>query len=195
MGTEIGAWGPTDTIVIEFPIWSTSLPSRSPSLHRVHYGCIYLIAILHFSSLAMSTSSNLRELDPPVTVLIYISNGIAAHFPISRKEYLICDLCGRELCLKNRKNTRGFVSHRESKGCIKGKQKEEIISVEEGKEMGIPAKSTRLYREAHDLLNSEDIAAELDADRVRKRASSDTSNTSTISTSRGPSPSKRIHLS
>ena len=48
---------------------------------------------------------NLQELDPPVAVLIYISNGTAVHFPIyadqSRKEYLKleCDLCGRELRL------------------------------------------------------------------------------------------------
>jgi hypothetical protein len=78
--------------------------------------------------------ANLQKLDPPVTIPIFISNGIPAHFPIyadqSRKEYLKCDLCGRELRLKNRKNTQGFVSHRESKGCKKGKkkgeQKEEI---------------------------------------------------------------------
>jgi hypothetical protein len=67
------------------------------------------------------------------------------------------------------------------------------ISVAEGEAMGIPVKSTRSYREAHDLLNSDDIAAEIDADRVRKRASSDTSNASASTVSRGPSPSKRIH--
>jgi hypothetical protein len=39
--------------------------------------------------------------------------------------------------------------------------------------MGIPVKSTTSYREADDLLNSDDIAAEIDADRVRKRASWD----------------------
>ena len=38
------------------------------------------------------------------------------------------------------------------------------ISVEEGEAMGIPAKSTRSYRTAHDLLNSDDIAFEMDAD-------------------------------
>ena len=52
------------------------------------------------------------------------------------------------------------------------------ISVEEGEatRMGIPAKPTRSYREAHDLLNSDEIAAEIDAqaDRGRKRACSDT---------------------
>ena len=89
-------------------------------------------------SLAMSRSTlpvaHLRKLDPLVTVPIFISNGILLHFPIyadqSRKEYLKCDLCGRELRLMNRKNTQAFVSHRESKGCTtgskKGKQKEEI---------------------------------------------------------------------
>ena len=43
------------------------------------------------------------------------------------------------------------------------------ISVEEGEatRMGIPAKSTRFYREAHDLLNSDDIAAEIDTYRWR----------------------------
>ena len=69
------------------------------------------------------------------------------------------------------------------------------ISVEEGEAMGVPAKSTRSYRETHDLLNSEDIVAEVDDDRGRKRASSDTSNALTVSSSRGPSPSKKIHLS
>ena len=106
----------------------TSLLSRSPSHPRVRYGA-------HPShrgsiSLAMSTSYYLQELEPPATVTIFISNGTPAHFPIyadqSRKEYLKCDLCGRELRLKNRKNTQGFLSHRESKGCRQGKQKEEI---------------------------------------------------------------------
>ena len=59
------------------------------------------------------------------------------------------------------------------------------ISVEEGEatRMGIPAKSTRSYKEARD-----EIAAEIDAqaDRGRKRACSDT---------RVPLPTKRIHLS
>ena len=80
--------------------------------------------------LIMSTTSNLQELDSPVTVPIFLLNGTPTHFPIytnqSRKEYLKCDLCGRELRLKNRKNTQGFVSHRESKRCKRGKQKEEI---------------------------------------------------------------------
>ena len=82
-------------------------------------------------ALAMSTSSiQLEEVDPPVTVSIFISNGSLAHFLIytdhSRKEYLKCDLCGRALRLKNRKNTQGFLSHRGSKGCRRGKQKEEF---------------------------------------------------------------------
>ena len=43
------------------------------------------------------------------------------------------------------------------------------ISVEEGEatRMGIPAKSTRSYREAYDLLNSDEIAAEIDAQADR----------------------------
>ena len=71
------------------------------------------------------------------------------------------------------------------------------ISVEEGEAMGIPAKLTVSFREAHDLLNSlsEDIAAKIDADRARKRVSSDTSIGSTVSSSRGPSHSKRMHFS
>ena len=54
------------------------------------------------------------------------------------------------------------------------------ISVEEGEAMGIPAKLIALFRMAHDLLNSEDIAAEINAERARKRASSDTSIGSTV---------------
>ena len=76
--------------------------------------------------------STIQKLD--VSVPIFLSNETPILFPIyadqSEKEYLKCDLCGRELRLKNRKNTQGFLSHRGSKGCKKGKQnllqKEEI---------------------------------------------------------------------
>ena len=104
-------------------------------LLRVHYGAHPKVRPSHgdfplLLALAMSTNFNLQEVDPPVTVPIFISNGTLAHFPIfadqSRKEYLKCDLCGRELRLKNRKNTQGFVSHWECKGCRKGNQREEI---------------------------------------------------------------------
>ena len=68
--------------------------------------------------------STIQKLD--VTVPIFISNETPILFPIyadqSEKEYLKCDICGRELRLENRKNTQGFLSHRGSKGCKKGKQ-------------------------------------------------------------------------
>ena len=119
MGTQISARGPTDT----FPKWGTSLLSRPSLLH--YYGAHPSHCDQPFSiSLVMSTSFNLRELDPLVTVPIFISNGTPTHFLIypdqSRKECLKCDLCGRELLSKG--GWSGHVLWRQRDGIVTGPQ-------------------------------------------------------------------------
>ena len=94
---------------------TTSIQSEFNNLESQHHG---------LNIMAASSNPILQRLDPPVTIPIFITNGIpATHFPIyvdpqSQKEYLICDLCGRELRLKSRKNAHSLVSHRGRRGCI-----------------------------------------------------------------------------
>ena len=120
---QISARGPVDDFLYGAHILSRSLATV------LYNGDIPLTAInpSPFPSLVMST---IQKLDPLVTVPIFISIETPILFPIyadqSEKEYLKCDLCGRELRLKNRKNTQGFLSHRGSKGetelAVKGEE-------------------------------------------------------------------------
>ena len=119
MGISISARGPFDGL----PIWGTS-----------HQTCACTIEAQNHGFNIMAASSNLQRLDPPATIPISITNGPPTHFPIyvdpqSRKEYVICDLCGRELRLKNRKNAQSLVSHRSRKGCQIDVQRGEIQRV------------------------------------------------------------------